>query len=444
MKKVAITSLGCPRNLVDSEVLAGHLKKDGFRVSGIDEGADVLIINTCSFVGSAREEAIDTILGASQLKKDGKIKYIVVAGCLPQMYKGGLLDELPEVDAILGTGDISKIGDIVKGLKSGRRSSVVSDRSNYLYDENSPRESLLPKHYAYIKISEGCDNFCSYCAISQIRGRLRSRTIESVIREAKALLSPGYLREINLIGQDTSLFGKDIYGKPVLAKLLKELAGLKNGVRWVRLLYTHPAHYTDELIETIRDEGKICKYLDMPIQHASDSVLARMNRPTTKKDIAGLIERLRGDIPSLTLRTSVIVGFPGETDKDFKELLEFLSDVKFDRLGVFIYSREENTPAHDLKDQIPEKIKSERFDEVMRLQQKISDSLNKTFLGKVIDVLIDEKIEGEEDKYLGRGEADAPEVDGSIYVTGARLHVGEFYKVKITDTLEYDLVGEAL
>jgi ribosomal protein S12 methylthiotransferase len=301
---------------------------------------------------------------------------------------------------------------------------------------------LTAAHYAYVKISEGCDNLCSYCIISKLRGRFRSRSLESVVKEAGNISASGRLKEIDLIGQDTTLFGKDLYGKSVFPELLRALAGIKDGAEWIRILYTHPAHYTGEFISVVRNEPKICKYLDIPIQHISDRILKAMNRHTTKKDIVSLIEKIRKNIPSVALRTSVIVGFPGETRKDFKELMDFLRETRFERLGAFIYSREEGTKAWSFKEHVGEKVKNERFDEVMKCQQEISANLNKSFLNREMKVLIDEKTE--DGKYFGRTEFDAPEVDGGVYVTGKSLKVGEFHKVKITDTLEYDLVGEAV
>ncbi|MDP2929462.1 MAG: MiaB/RimO family radical SAM methylthiotransferase, partial [Candidatus Omnitrophota bacterium] len=311
MAKIGIVSLGCPRNLVDSETMLGSLKEDGHEIAGeVGDGVDIFIINTCSFVQSAREESIDTIIEAVQLKKDGRIARLIVCGCLPQLYNKKLLKSLPEIDSIVGTSDIVKIKDIVKSLLKDKVSSSVSKRLNYLYDENSPRLSLTPAHFAYVKISEGCDNLCSYCIISRLRGKFRSRSVESIIKEVENLSSPCKLREINLIGQDTTLFGADLYGSSKLPELLRKLASLKNSVKWFRLLYTHPAHYNEEIIHALRDENKMCKYLDLPIQHSNDAILKSMNRHTTKREITDLIEKIRRDIPDITLRTSIIVGFP--------------------------------------------------------------------------------------------------------------------------------------
>lgn len=444
MPKVAITSLGCPRNLVDSEVILGLLKRHGYSVTDPEEGADLLIINTCSFIQSAREESVDAILEAAELKKKGKVKHIAVCGCLPQLYKGKLLDELPEVDAVFGTGDFAAITSYLKKIEKGIRAAKVSPRSTYLYNDISPRALLTPEHYAYIKVSEGCDNLCSYCIISRLRGRLRSRTVGSILKEIAKLSSGGRLKEIELVGQDTTLFGKDNYGRPMLADLLRRAACLKGAPEWIRVLYTHPAHYTDELIDVIKDERKVCRYLDIPIQHISDRILKKMNRKVTKSDIIKLISKLRARIPGMALRTSVITGFPGETDRDFRELLDFIRDTRFERLGAFTYSREDGTPAAGIRPQVPEKVKLARLEELMKVQQKISREFNASLAGRTMKVLIDEKVEGEEGEYLGRTELDAPEIDGVVYVSGKGLNAGSFYNVRITDYLEYDLVGEAI
>lgn len=443
MAKVGIISLGCSRNLVDSEVMLGSLKKNGFKIADAREAMDICIINTCAFIKEAREESIEVILEACRLKKRGKIKRLVIAGCLSQLYKEGLAKEIPEVDLVVGTSDFLDMGGLIKGLRRGVRRSVISRKLTYLYDESSERLLSTPRHYAYVKVAEGCSNFCTYCIISRLRGEFRSRTIESVVEEVRRLSRSSALKEINLIGQDTTLFGIDRYGKIIFPELLRRLCRLKNSVRWIRVLYTHPAHYTNELIKTIRDERKICRYLDLPIQHISDRILKQMNRRTTKKDIVKLIGKLRKDIPGIMLRTSIIVGFPGETDKDFKELLNFVREMRFERLGAFIYSKEEGTSAAGLSGQVPETLKKERLNTLMELQKEISADINKSFLGKRLEVLIDEPLKGETDKFLGRTEGDAPEVDGVVHVSGRHLKVGEFYKVKITDAFEYDLVGEA-
>lgn len=444
MTKVALTSLGCTRNLVDSEVILGSLKKAGYGITDIEKGADILIINTCAFIGPARTESIEEIMSAAQLKKEGKVRHIVLCGCLPQLYKKGLLKELPEVDLIVGTSDFPRLADMLKKLGAVVQSSAVTDSKRYLYDDHSPRKTLTPPHYAYVKVSEGCDNLCSYCIISRLRGRLRSRAIGSVVKEIETLSRGGKLKEINLVGQDTTSFGVDRYGKPRFDELLRKICGLKNSVRWVRLMYTHPAHYTEELIRTICDEEKICKYLDLPIQHISDHILKAMNRQTTQRDIVEMVEGLRTSIPNLILRTSIIVGFPGETDKDFKDLLEFIGQTGFERLGAFIYSPEEGTKAGRAKDQVPEDLKRERYDELMKLQQRISADSLKRFVGRSLDVLVDERLEDKSAAFIGRTYADAPEVDGVVYLKGRGLKIGQFCRAKIVDTLEYDLIGETV
>ena len=439
MPTIGILSLGCSRNLVDSEVMLGILKKSGFRIAEDNKCCDILVINTCAFIKSAREEAVHSVLEAAHLKKEGKIKHLVVCGCLPQLYKDELSKELPEVDLFLGTSDIVRIQDFIKDINKDTKRNLITGKLNYLYNDHSPRLLLTPKHYAYVKISEGCDNRCSYCIISRLRGKFRSRDIKSVVNEVKELSREGALKEINLVGQDTTLFGMDRYGKPQLPRLLKKLCGLNTSVRWIRLLYTHPAHYNKEIIGIVRDEDRICKYLDIPIQHINDGILKKMNRRVRKKDIIRLIDYIRQNVPGIVLRTSIIAGFPGEGDKEFKELLDFLKDTGFDKLGAFTYSKEDGTPAARFKDQVPEKVKKSRLDEIMKLQAGISSSINKNYIGRIVEVLIDEKCDGQ---YIGRTQGDAPEVDGSVYVKGEGLKTGEFCKVKITDALEYDLTGE--
>ena len=444
MTKVSIVSLGCPRNQLDSEIIAGSLKKGGFAIVDADEGADICVINTCAFIQSAREESIGKILAAAQLKKKGKIGHLVVCGCLPQLYKEKLADELAEADLIVGTSDFPRLPELLNGIQGLKTRSVISPIPDYLYDERSPRITFTPPHYAYLKISEGCSNFCSYCIISRLRGAFRSRSIKSVTDEMKILSRPGKLKELNLIGQDTTLFGIDRYGKIMFSELLREICALKNSVEWIRILYTHPAHYNDELISVIRKEERICKYLDLPIQHISDRVLKRMNRRVTRKDIIALIKKLRAKIPGLVLRTSIIVGFPGETEKDFKELVDFISDTKFEHLGAFTYSREERTRASRFDKQVPEDVKFRRLDELMMKQQAISAGINKKYLGKTVEVLIDESLEGEKGKFLGRTRGDAPEVDGVVYVSGKNIKIGDICRVKVKDTLQYDLAGEKI
>lgn len=438
---VSILSLGCARNLVDSEVMLGILKNTGYKiVDGID-GADVAIVNTCSFIEDAKKESIDAILDVIELKEKKKIKHILVTGCLPQRYKGTLQAELKEVDGFIGVNGFEKLPQIIKALVKGVRLADMKSVPKYLYDDKTPRIRLTPKHYAYVKISEGCSHKCSFCVIPQLRGPHRSRKMDSVLKEASDLVKSG-AKEINLIGQDTTLYGTDLYRRLALAELLKKLVKVK-GVNWIRLLYAHPANFTDEIIKIIKDEPAICKYVDLPIQHINDRILKMMKRGSSKKAILNLLKKLRKEIPDLVIRTSIIVGFPGETEAEFKELLEFIKDAKFERLGCFTYSREEGSPAYGFSSQISDKEKQTRWDEVMKVQQEVSRENNSKLMGKELDVIIDEKDDLDPNLYLGRSHMDAPEVDGIVYVKGSNIKVGEFVRVKIVDTYEYDLVGEA-
>ncbi|MBI4336130.1 MAG: 30S ribosomal protein S12 methylthiotransferase RimO [Candidatus Omnitrophica bacterium] len=444
MFKVGLVSLGCPRNLTDSETMLGLLKAGGFDITEDVSGCDAAIVNTCSFIKDAKEESVDLILKLLELKKEKKIRSVIVAGCLPQRYSSELREEMAEVDAFVGTSDFSGISDIVRKTLDGAKITAVSEKLDFLADHTYRRDLIPPGHYMYLKVAEGCDNNCSYCVIPKIRGRLRSRSIDSLLQEALELSRRYDISEINLIGQDITLYGADLYGSPRLTELLKKLTRLKIA-GWHRLLYTHPEHYTDGLLDIVKGEPSVCKYLDLPLQHISDRILKLMNRKTTRGSITKLIERIRKRVPGAAIRTTFIVGFPGETDDDFKELLGFISQIKFERLGVFEYSREEGTAAHKFRDQVPARVKRQRFDAVMKLQQEISKEVNAGYMGKELKVLVDEVIEnkGPQHEYLCRTEHDAPEVDGNCFVRGGRRHKpGDFVKVKIVDTFEYDLVGE--
>ena len=442
--KIGIKSLGCPKNIVDTEVICGILRENGYQINGKIDNSDIVIINTCSFIRDAVEESIEEILNLVKLKKEGKIKNIIVTGCLPQRYKDdNLIQELPEVDAFLGTGDLLEIDKVIKNILQGEQSYKVSPKPNFLYNHNTPRTILTSQHYAYIKISEGCQNNCSYCLIPKLRGNHRSRKLEDIIEEVKMLSENQNFVEIILIGQDTTLYGTDLYGEYKLAELLKKLSLLRlNNLKWIRLLYTHPVHYNDELIEVVASYPKICSYLDLPLQHISDKILRRMNRPIEKSKVISLINKLRDRIPNLTLRTTFIVGFPGETDKDFEELLSFVKDFRFERLGAFIFSREEGTPAYDFPRQIPMRIKKERLKELMLTQQSISKEINSSYIGKEVEVLVDEIQSGIPKIAIGRTKGDAPEIDGIVVIRGDEIQVGKFIKVKVTEASEYDLVGE--
>ena len=411
--KIGILSLGCARNLVDSEGILGRLRLKGYSVVDIKD-ADVAIINTCAFIEDARKESVDAILDIIGLKKEGRIRKIIVHGCLSQRYKDLLRKELSEVDAFVG---------------------------NISLERGLDRFPITPKHYAYLKICEGCVNNCSFCVIPKIKGRFTSLDKESVLRKVEGF-SGDKVSELNIIGQDITGYGIDLYGKPQLAALLKGVLKNAQGIGWIRLLYLNPERVTGELLRLIKDSPKICKYIDLPIQHINARILRLMKRGAGRRKIVSLINEIRRLMPEAVLRTSIIVGFPSETDREFKELLGFIEDVKFERLGAFIYSKEEDTAAYSMKGQVPKKIKEERFDMIMAAQQKVSKQVNGKFLGKSIDVLIDEK---QDECYLGRSRYDAPEVDGLVYVSsGKKLNPGDFVKVKITDTLEYDLVGETV
>ena len=416
--RVGVINLGCARNLVDSQIILGRLKQNGHRVVDV-KTADIAIINTCSFIEEAKKESIDTILDLIELKKKGRIKKIIVAGCLAQRYGTQLAQEFKEVDAIVGTLALEK--------------------------EGIPTQvPLTPAHFAYVKICESCFNQCSFCVIPKIKGKFSSRTIESVVDEVKALDEKG-VKEINIIGQDITAYGMDIYREKSLARLLKSLLPVLKNIEWVRLLYAFPAHVTDELIEVMASDSKICRYIDIPLQHISDDILKSMRRGITKEGTIELIQKFREKIPSASLRTTFIVGLPGETDKHFAELLDFVRTARFERVGVFVYSREEGTAAYDFPHQVPAPIKKQRLDVLMQEQKVISQELQRRFLDKRLKVLIEEKIKNQPGFYLGRSEYDAPEVDGVIYVHSSRpLKAGDFVQAAISDTLEYDLIAEAL
>jgi ribosomal protein S12 methylthiotransferase len=412
--RIGILSLGCPRNLVDSEDILGRLFRKGYEIVDIDK-AQVALVNTCAFIEEAKQESIEAILELIDLKKKGKLKKVIVYGCLSQRYKSILSKELSEVDAFVG------------------RISL-----NY----GLSRFAITPKHYAYLKICEGCVNLCSFCVIPKIKGRLNSLSFDSIISKV-GQFSKERISELNIVGQDITGYGIDLKNGINLAKLLGKIIKKAKGIDWIRLLYLNPIRLGEDLLELIREEGKICKYIDLPIQHINNRILKLMNRNVSRDPRGGIvkvIDKVRKNIPGVALRTSVITGFPGETDKEFLELLEFIKEAKFERLGAFKYSREEGTKAYDFKGQIPEAVKSDRFSQIMSLQQEISTGINSKFIGKTLKVLVDECKNGD---YVGRSEFDAPEVDGLVYIKSKRrLKPGDFVNLKITDTLEYDLVGE--
>lgn len=439
---VVIASLGCNKNLVDSEVMAGILSSKGYQLVGTPEEADVAIVNTCGFIESAKQESVDTILDlADHVQSARRPSVLVVAGCLSQRYADELLDEFPQINAVIGTGEFAHIDKVLDRVQSGERVKAVGV-PRYLYDHETPRLLSTPGHYAYLKIAEGCDNRCSYCAIPTIRGSMRSRKQESVVLEAEELAATG-CKELILIAQDTTAYGIDLYGRPALAELVTAVSDV-SGIEWIRLLYTYPTRITDELLQVIADEPKVVRYLDIPIQHVSKRILASMNRPGDPVSLSRTMDRIRKAIPGVTLRTSLIVGYPGETDEEFSELLEFVSEQEIDRVGVFMYSQEEGTPAGAMPDQVPEELKEQRYAQVMELQKSISLHKMRQRVGSIQRVIIDGVSDESPLLTVGRTESEAPEVDGLVYIGNAHPPAGTFVDVRFTDASEYDLVGEVL
>jgi len=440
-KAVALISLGCTKNLVDSEVMAGVLAGAGYRMVSSPEDADAIVVNTCAFIDEAQQEAVDTILELARYKKSGRCQALVVTGCLAQRSASELLAEVPEIDAVVGTGDFPHIANVVGRVLSGERVHLVGTPC-YLYDENAPRILSTPPYMAYVKIAEGCSNRCSYCVIPELRGPYRSRPLESVVSEVRALARAG-VKELILIAQDTTRYGEDIYGHPSLAELLREVCEVE-GPRWVRVLYMYPSRVTQELIEVMATEPKICKYVDLPLQHADDEILKAMNRIGSSEDAREIIAAFRRAMPDVTIRSTFIVGFPGETDEKFERLLEFLKEVRLDRVGVFAYSPQPGTPAAKLRGRVPSRVKERRRREAMEVQRAISRQKNEARVGRVFDVLIEGRSEESELVTVGRSEAEAPEIDGLIYIGNEHPMPGEFRRVKIVEAGDYDLVGEIL
>ncbi|MGL5316453.1 MAG: 30S ribosomal protein S12 methylthiotransferase RimO [Peptostreptococcaceae bacterium] len=440
MLKIALESLGCSKNLVDAEIMMGILNKKGYKLIGDFEDADIIIVNTCGFIESAKQESIQTILELAQLKETGNLKILVVTGCLAQRYADELKAEIPEIDAIVGTGSYQNIDDIINGLKEEKHIVSLND-IEFAYNEDLPRYISTPSHMAYLKIGEGCDNHCTYCIIPKLRGKYRSRKMEDIIKEAKDLAARG-VKEVVVIAQDTTKYGCDLYGKDSLPELLEELAQIE-GLKWIRVMYSYPESITEELVLVMKKYDNICNYFDMPIQHASNKILKLMNRRTTKEDILSKVEMIRKHMPDATVRTTIIVGFPGETEEDFKEVVDFAKLVKFDRLGAFAYSREEDTAADKLPNHLEEDVKNDRRDRLMLVQQEISQELNQKKIGNVCEVLIEEQIE--DNVYIGRTQGDAEEIDSIVYVKSKdQLNVGDFVTVEINNALEYDLMGDVV
>lgn len=438
--KLLFISLGCDKNLVDSEKMLGMLSKEGFSFTDDENEAEVIVINTCCFINDAKEESVNTILEMAEYKKSGKCKALIVAGCLAQRYKKEILDEIKEVDAILGTASIDSIVNAVKEALKGEKSQTFENLDRLPETDANRRIITTGGHYAHLKIAEGCNKHCTYCIIPKIRGEYRSVPMEELIEEAGYLAQQG-VKELILVAQETTLYGTDLYGEKSLHKLLKELCKI-SGIRWIRVQYCYPEEIYDELIEVIKTEPKICKYLDLPIQHANDEVLKKMGRKTNKAQLKEKINKLRREIPDIVLRTTLIAGFPTETQEQHEELMEFIDEIEFDRLGVFAYSEEEDTPAAMMDGQIDIEVREERRDALMELQQEIVFDKEESFIGKVLDVMIEGKV-ADENAYVGRTYMDAPNVDGYIFVnTDEELMTGDFARVKVTGAMEYDLIGE--
>ena len=434
--KVGMISLGCPKNQVDGEALLAKLAQAGYQIVNEIENSDVMIVNTCGFIEDAKREAIDTILEVAQYKEAGLISAIVVTGCLAERYQDEILKEMPEVDAVIGIGANSDIVKVCDKALCGIKTSNFPNKCYLPLD--GERMLSTPPHWAYLKIAEGCDNRCAYCAIPGIRGNFRSRTIESVVDEAKSLVNRG-VKEIILVAQDTTKYGQDLYGEYSLDKLLKELVKI-DGLEWIRLFYCYPQRITDSLIDVIANEDKVCKYIDIPLQHSDATVLKNMNRVGDGNDYRVLLNKMREAIPGLALRTTFMVGFPGETDEQFENLCEFVKDMKFDKMGCFTFSPEEDTPAFDMKNQIDEDVKKRRQEVLMNVQFFITEASNKSRVGNVYKVIVDSFADG---KYTGRSYMDSPEIDsGIIFTSNKELNIGDFVDVKITDFDGYDLIGE--
>lgn len=439
--KILFVSLGCDKNLVDTEKMLGILGGDGFQFTDSEEEADVIIINTCCFIGDAKEESVNTILEMARCKEEGRCKALLVTGCLAQRYKDEILTEIPEVDGILGTSSYDQIGAMVKQILEEKKEHVSCFRDiNALPRTDGGRMVTTGGHYAFLKIAEGCDKHCTYCIIPSLRGSYRSVPMEDLLQEARGLAAQG-VKELILVAQETTLYGVDLYGEKSLPRLLRELAKIP-GIQWIRIQYCYPEEITDELIQVIREEEKVCHYLDIPIQHASDPVLKRMGRRTNQEELRRIIGKLRKEIPDIAIRTTLISGFPGETEEDHEELMAFVDEMEFERLGVFAYSLEEDTPAAQMSDQVPQELKEERRDEIMELQQEIAFEKAESLVGRVLDVMIEGKV-ADEPAYVGRTYMDSPNVDGLIFVNAdLQLMSGDFVRVKVTGAAEYDLIGE--
>ena len=439
-KKVAVVTLGCPKNQVDSEIMAGLLAQDYSFIENPAE-ADIIVVNTCTFIQSAKEESIETIFEMAGFKKSGNCQTLIATGCLAQRYGKELMQDIPELDGVLGTGNIDEITKVVQASE-GTRTTLIKEGLSFLQDELMPRIRSTPNYLAYVKVAEGCDNYCTYCVIPFVRGHFRSRTEESVLREVQEMAAQG-VKEIMVMAQDTTRYGYDLHGELRLPQLIRQLARIE-GIEWIRLMYCYPDRFTDELIETMRQEPKVCKYIDLPLQHADNKILKEMNRRGTIEEAETLIGKLRAAMPDITLRTTMITGFPGESEQEFQTLIDFIQRVQFDRLGVFAYSQEENTPAGQREDQILPEVREQRRERIMQIQQEISLGRQQRWVGRAVNVLLEEK--QPDGRWMGRTEGDAPEIDGQVYITGNQtsIQAGDLVKVRILEADSYDLVGEVV
>jgi ribosomal protein S12 methylthiotransferase len=437
--RVGMASLGCPKNQIDAEMMLHKIQHKGYKLVNDTGNCDVVIVNTCGFIQSAKEEAIENIIEFINLKNEGKIKSIIVTGCLAERYREEILTEMPEVDAVVGIGSNDKICDVIQATLAGKKVQKYGPKEDLKICGDRVLTTL--PYYAYLKIAEGCDNCCSYCAIPSIRGRFRSRPVEEIVEEAKWLASEG-VKELILVAQDTTRYGQDLYGEYYLAKLLKELCKIEDLV-WIRILYCYPDKVTDELLDVMATEEKVCKYMDIPLQHCNDEILKAMNRPMNKKDTVALLQKIREKVPGITLRTTLIAGFPGETEEQFTELVEFVKEMKFERLGCFAYSEEEGTRAATMENQVPEKVRERRAELIMEEQMTIMERDNEKKLGQEITVVL-EGVDKLADCYFGRSEADAPDIDGKVFFTSDKkdLVMGDFLTVRVNEVCDYDLVGE--
>ena len=439
--KILFISLGCDKNLVDTEVMLGMLASRGYEMTNDEQEADIIVINTCCFIHDAKEESIQNILDMAEYKKNGSAKALIVTGCMAERYRQEILDEIPEVDEVLGTTAYDRILDAVDAALAGQHEVMTADLDALPLPETK-RLVTTGGHFAYLKIAEGCDKHCTYCIIPKIRGNFRSVPMERLLKEAQDLAEQG-VKELILVAQETTLYGKDLYGEKSLPKLLRELCKI-SGIRWIRILYCYPEEITDELIRVMKEEPKICHYLDLPIQHANDTILKRMGRRTSKQELIDIVQKLRKEIPDICLRTTLITGFPGETQEQHEEVMEFIDTLEFDRLGAFTYSPEEDTPAATFEDQIDETVKEDRQADIMELQQEIAFDKAEDMIGREVLVMIEGKV-ADENAYVGRTYRDAPNVDGLIFInTDVELISGDFAKVKVTGALDYDLIGELM